>query len=188
MIPNFNLTTSGIISNHFVKNDITTFHEAIKYIRQLHYGRSKLHYPLNILKDKKGTCSTKHACIKQIAQENNINSIKLHLCIYSMSEENTPGVGKILDRHHLDYILESHVYISYDEERYDFTFPHNNEMKWENDILIDTEIEVDQILEYKINYHKNVLEEWIKREGLKYSLKEMWQIRELCIHALQTFD
>lgn len=188
MIPNFNLTTSGHISNYFIGNEITTFYDAIKYVQKLHYGRSKLAYPLNILEDKRGTCSTKHALIKELAQENNIHSIKLHMCIYPMKEKNTTGVGKILDRYKLDYILESHVYLYYDDERYDFTFPEKSDMKWENDILIETEIDVDQITDFKIEYHKNILQDWIKRDGLKFSLKEMWQIRESCIHALQTFD
>lgn len=188
MIPNFNLTASGDISNHFIKNDIKTFYEAIKYVNKLDYGRSKLAYPLNILEDKKGTCSTKHALIKDLAQENNIKSIKLRMCIYPMAQENTPGVGKVLDRYRLDYILESHVYIYCDEERYDFTFPGKNEMKWEKDILIETEIEVDQIGDYKVEYHKNILKDWIKRDKLSFTLKEMWQIRESCIRTLQTFD
>lgn len=188
MIPNFNLAATGTISNHFLEQDIQTFHDAIKHIRQLDYGRSKLEYPLNILEDKKGTCSTKHACIKELAEENNIKSIKLFMCIYPMSEENTPGVGEVLDRYKLDYILESHVYISYDDERFDFTFPSENEMKWENDILMETEINVDQISDYKVEYHKKMLSDWIKHDNINFDLETIWQIRESCIRALQTFD
>lgn len=188
MIPNFNLTTSGRISNHFIVHEITTFYGAIKYVQMARYGRSAKEYPYNILEEQKGTCSTKHALIKELAQENNIQSIKLHMCIYPMNEKNTPGVGEVLNRHRLEYILESHVYLSYDDERYDFTFPEKSEMKWENDILIETEIDVDQISDYKVDYHKNILKEWIDRDNLHYSLKEMWQIRESCIRALQTFD
>lgn len=188
MIPNFNLTTSGTVSKYFIENEITTFYAAIKYIQQMPYGRSKLNYPHNIIENKKGTCSTKHAFIKELAQENNIHSVKLHMCIYPMSEHNTPGVGKVLQRYKLDYILESHVYLSCDDKRYDFTFPDKSDIEWENDILMETEIDVDQILDYKINYHKNILKEWITRDKLDFSLKEIWQIRESCIHALQTFD
>lgn len=188
MIPNFNLAAGGTLSNYCILHDIKTFHKAIKYISQLDYGRSKLAYPNNILEDKKGTCSTKHAFIKELAEENNIRSLKLQMCIYPMSEENTPGVGKVLERYKLDYILESHVYLSYDEERFDFTFPDRSEMKWENDILIETEIDIDQILDYKIMYHKNILLDWIERDKLDFNLKEIWQIRESCITALQTFD
>lgn len=188
MIPNFNLSTGEPLSNHFIKNDILTFHQAIEHIRKLHYGRSKLAYPNNIIKDQKGTCSTKHACIKELAEENNIRSIKLCLCIFPMNENNTPGVGAVLDRYKLEYLLESHVYISYDDKRYDFTFPERSEMKWENDILIETQIDVDQIKDYKVAYHKNILSDWIEHDKLPFTLKELWQIRESCIHALQTVD
>lgn len=188
MIPNFNLSTGGLISDHFIKNDILTFYEAINHIRKLHYGRSKYKYPNNILKDLRGTCSTKHACIKELAEENNIYSIDLNMCIYPMHEGNTPGVGKILNRYKLEYMLESHVYITYGDERFDFTFPEKNEMKWENEILIETSIDVDQIKEHKAAYHKNILKDWIERDKLPYSLKELWQIRESCILALQTVD
>ncbi len=188
MMPNFNLAATGIISNHLVNKGITTFYEAIKHIRELDYGRSKLPYPRNILEDNKGTCSTKHACVKELASENNIHSVKLCMCIYPMSEENTPGVGPILERYKLDYILEAHVYISYDDERFDFTFPHNNEMKWENDILIEQEIGVNQIFDYKLAYHKKILQDWITHDKINYDLITLWQIRESCIRALQTFD
>lgn len=188
MIPNFNLSSGGAISDHLISKKILTFYDALRYISNLPYSRSKLKYPKNIIKDEKGTCSTKHAFIKELADENNIRSIDLCMCIYPMMESNTPGVGGILDRFKLDYILEAHVYITYDDIRYDFTFPDKKELSWESDILMETSIDVDQIGDYKVNYHKNVLKEWIERDGLDFSLSDIWQIRESCIRALQTFD
>ncbi|MDR7834247.1 hypothetical protein [Riemerella anatipestifer] len=54
-----------------------------------------------------------------------------------------------------------------------------------NRLVFEIEIEYNQINDYKINIHKNFLKEWIKAEGLDYSLDEIWKIREECIQALQ---
>ena len=184
-LPNFNLTGGNPVSDQFLIKKIKTFHDAIRHIHNLPYGRNK--NPRNIasiIREGVGTCSTKNACLKTLAEENEIHSINLTLCIFSMTEQNTPGVGRILDAYALPYVLEAHTFLSYDNVRYDFTFPGNSEKLWEPDILIETTIDPDQILDYKISYHKSILKDWIQRDNIPYTLDKMWHIREACIQAL----
>jgi hypothetical protein len=61
-------------------------------------------------------------------------------------------------------------------------------MKWECDILMEKEITVDQISDYKREYHKNMLADWIAHYKLDFNLKTLWQIRQSCIRALQTIN
>ena len=53
------------------------------------------------------------------------------------------------------------------------------------DILIEIAIDTDQIGDWKKQYHQSVLEEWLKRDQLDYTLEELWRIRENCIAALE---
>lgn len=188
MLPNFNLSATGRISIDFMEKDIKTFHQAIQYVKNIPYGRGKKKYPFNLLKENKATCSTKHALIKELAQENNIYSIQLMMGIYTMDKENTPKIEQILTRYNLDYMLEAHVYLMHNDLRYDYTFPDNHEMDWESSILMEMEIDVDQIFDYKVQYHKKILQDWIDRDKLNFTLQKLWEIRESCIHALQTYD
>jgi len=185
MIPNFRISEEGSVSDRFKKRGIDTFHDAARFVHNLPYGRNKRpEKPFTIIAEGRGTCSTKHACLKILAEENNINSIEFHMCVFPMKESNTPGVGTVLKEHSLDYILEVHTYLSYDNERYDFTFPGLNDKSWETDMLIETNIDADQIGEWKKNYHRNILQDWIDRNKTPYSLEELWSIREKCIAAL----
>ncbi len=185
MLPNFRLTKDQPLSKRFNNKGIDTYHDAIRYIQKLPYGRNTTTENVTIiLSEGKGTCSTKHACLKTLAEENEINSIEFHLSIYTMDSNNTPKVAKVLKKYKLDYILEAHTYLFYDNERFDYTFPESNKKPWENDILIETNIDADQVGAWKKEYHQSILKDWIKRENLNYSLDEIWAIREECIAML----
>ncbi|RMB59508.1 hypothetical protein EAX61_07950 [Dokdonia sinensis] len=185
MLPNFRLSNDKPLSERFRNKGMDTFHDAIRYVQKLPYGRnSSTRKASIILTEGKGTCSTKHACLKTLAEENEINSIDFNLAIYSMNGENTPGVGQVLKKYNLDYILEAHTYLSYDSERFDYTFQKANNRAWEKDILIEIPIDADQVGSWKKEYHQSVLKSWIKREKMPYSLDEIWDIREECIKAL----
>lgn len=185
MLPNFRISEKGSVSDRFRKKDIDTFHDAVRYINSLPYGRNRNpEKPFTIIVEGIGTCSTKHACLKILAEENNINSIELHVSIYAMNGVNTPSAGKVLKRYNLKYLLAAHTYLSYAGKRFDFTHPGNNNNLWENDILIEIPLDSDQIGDWKNTYHKSVLIDWIKRDKIPYTLDEVWIIREKCIDTL----
>lgn len=184
-LPNFNLTKGKPVSDEFIKKDIKTFHDAIRHIHSLPYGRNKTpEYIETVIIEGVGTCATKSSCLKTLAEENEIHSISLNLCIYPMNEQNTPGVGQVLDRYNLEYILEDHTFLSYANERYDYTFPNHSEKLWEPDILIEITIDPDQILDYKVSFLKSIHKDWIQRDHIPYTPEELWDIREQCIQAL----
>lgn len=184
-LPNFNLTKGKPVSDEFLKKDIKTFHDAIRHIHNLPYGRNKTpEYIETVIIEGVGTCATKSSCLKTLAEENEIHSISLNLCIYPMNEKNTPGVGQVLDQYELEYILEDHTFLSYANERYDYTFPNRSEKLWEPDILIEITIDPDQILDYKVSFLKSIHKDWIQRDHIPYTPEELWDIREQCIQTL----
>jgi hypothetical protein len=114
MIINFDIKPIGIISNKFLSHHIYTFDEATKFVRQLPYGRNNDKTDLTtIFYDNCGTCSTKHAILKQLANENNFNDLKLILGLFRMNAINTPKISETLKKSKLVYIPEAHNYLKY---------------------------------------------------------------------------
>ena len=186
ILPNFNLTPGTTVANIFITQDIFTFYDAIRAVHTLPYGR--IENPVEfatIIMEGKGTCSTKHATLKALAEEHAIYGLKLEMAIYAMNRENTEGIGGLLKKYNLPYILEAHIYLRYDDEIYDYTFHNTREMPWRDAVLVESTIDTDQIVNFKKEYHRAVLNDWIVRDNLPYSLDELWSIREECIKALE---
>jgi len=185
IIPNFTIKPGNTVGDIFRNKGIHTFYDAIRAVHKLPYGRTK--NPLDfgsIMIEGKGTCSTKHATLKALTEEHAIYGLQLALVIYAMDHKNTPGIGNILTSYNLPYMLEAHTVLMYDDEMYDYTFPGTYDMKWRDAVLLQTTIDTDQINDYKVEYHKSVLEDWIERDKLAYTLEEIYNIREQCIVAL----
>src|ERR1700740_2919474 len=108
----FDITSSSFISVAFREKGIHSFRKACDYVKQLPYRRnSDKTYLLCVFTENCGTCSTKHALLKQLAEENNATDIKLVLGIFKMNGSNTPAVKQILDEAGLNHIPEAHNYL-----------------------------------------------------------------------------
>lgn len=182
-LPNPLIVGQGTISNQFLSLGIDNLYGAINYIHQLPYSRisNKSDFSL-VLKEKCGTCSPKHALIAALAQELNI---ELVLCagILIMNANNMPAITGILKQYSLSGIPEAHVYLEYNHQKLDVTFPNQNTFK-SYSYIKEINITPEQITNFKDQWHRQAIEEWIKTEKLTYQLDEVWKIRELCINAL----
>src|SRR5690606_23950516 len=156
------------------------------YIQQLPYGRNSNRCNFNlVLKEHKGTCSTKHAVLAEIAKENNIPKIKLILGIYKMCEENTPGVGSVLSKWDLKYIPEAHCYLKIKNNIIDLTRNTISSISFSSSLLSEEEITPIKIGSYKVKKHQAYLKEWIMTEAIPYNFNDIWNIREACIANLK---
>jgi hypothetical protein len=182
-LPNAPIAGEGTISNQFLSLGIHNLYDAIHYIHQLPYSRiSKKSDPSLVLTEKCGTCSPKHALIATLAKELNI---ELVLCtgILIMNAKNMPAIAGILKEYALNGIPEAHVYLKYNHQKLDVTFPNQNIFK-SYGYVKEMNITPEQITNFKDEWHRQAIEEWIKTEKLTYQLDEIWKIRELCINAL----
>lgn len=162
-----------------------TWADSLDFIQKLPYGRNSNRFdPSLVILEMKGTCSSKHAALKMLAEENDIRNVKLILCLYKMSALNTKGVGSILEKYHLEYLPEAHCYLSINGLKQDFTNINSDLAHIENDILEETEIEAQQVGEFKVEYHKAFIKKWLQLNRVEYSFTEVWNIREQCIAAL----
>jgi hypothetical protein len=182
---NFSLSLNFPLSKLLLTKEITDFKNAIAYINQLPHRRTsdRSDYSL-IIPENKGTCSTKHAFLKQLAIENSQEFVELYIGIYQMNETNTKGVGSVLTKYNLDYIPEAHTYLKINGNLLDITRTTENNTSFEDSLLAEEQILPHQIGDFKVNWHQDFLKQWIIDEQLSYSFKEIWKIREECILAL----
>lgn len=183
---NFTIESEGKFSSLFRELEIYSFQDACKYIQALKYGRisDRSDFSL-VLSEQKGTCSSKHALLTELALENGIEDLELICGIYLMNAETNPKITPILDKYHLTQIPECHVYFRYKNERYDFTGIGFDIKKVEPFIVREQRIEPNQSIEWKVKIHKNYIESWLKRKSeISFDFEQIWAIREEIISIL----
>lgn len=164
--------------------NIFSWDELLKSVKKLPYGRNSNRHDLSlILTEQKGSCSSKHAFLKAVANENNLPNIQLILGMYKMNAKNT-NIGTTISDTNLDYIPEAHCYLKIDGIRTDVTSENASFSKIEDVILEEIEIEPHQVAEFKVDYHKDFIRNWISEEKIDKSFEDVWTIRERCIEYL----
>ena len=71
-------------------------------------------------KEKKGTCTSKHAVIAGLAEELNIPLYK-YVCVYKFTEEISTGANEILKRYNIPYVPMVHCFLVHKNLRFDLT-------------------------------------------------------------------
>lgn len=185
VLPDFEIKPVGEISKAFLDSGIHSYHKAIQFVRELPYGRNPDKDNLKtVLIDCKGTCSTKHALLKTLADENGVRNLELKLGIFRMNAQNTPPVAATLEANKLPYIPEAHMYLKYENQIFDFTRRHSMPEDFEEDLISEQNLLPDQINQYKVDLHKKFLAGWIAEKNIPFKLDEVWAIREQCIQDL----
>ena len=164
---------------------IQTWNDLIIHTKNLPYGRNSNRTDLTlVISEGKGSCSSKHAFLKKVADLNNIPNIKLILGMYKMSEINTPGIGNPMSDNNIPFIPEAHCYLSINNKKTDITSENADFSALTKDIIQEIEIKPEQVAQFKVSYHKEYLKSWIKENNIPFSFNEIWSIREECIFNL----
>ncbi|MDR0229998.1 MAG: hypothetical protein LBI72_13205 [Flavobacteriaceae bacterium] len=184
---NFKIESSAPLSKAFVELNIIDYKQACDYIRYLPYKRNKdRDNLLNVLEEQQGVCSTKHAVLRKLALENNHPEVELILGIFKMDANYAPAIKSTLEQAGLDYIIEGHTYLKYNNNYYDYTTDKSDYGLFGGKVIGEIIYEYNQIGDYKIELHKKFIEEWlIENPNVAYTLDEIWKIREQCISDLQ---
>ncbi|WP_339625583.1 hypothetical protein [uncultured Winogradskyella sp.] len=181
---NFKLSNNGTLSKLCLDHNLITFEDVCHFITHLPYGRNtnRSDY-ISIIKEHKGTCSTKHAFLKQLGIEQHLDALNLCIGIYKMNLNNTPGVATVLSDNNLSYIPEAHTYLKYKDTIIDVTTVKRT-LTFYDSLLYETIIQPHQIGVYKLQLHKQFLKSWIEEDDVPYNFETLWNIREACILAL----
>lgn len=179
------LTSKDALIQMLHQKAIKSWDDLITYVQYLPYGRNENRYDFSlVLKEGKGTCSSKHALLKAIANANNVKGVKLILGMYKMNQGNTPKIGDTISKHGLDHIPEAHCYLKLNNCTVDITTPNHQFEKLAADIIEEIEIEPDQVNTFKVDYHQAFLKKWMQESNISMSFDELWHIREQCIQKL----
>ena len=182
---NFEIVSKKPLSTLVVNKNMNTFHDVLNYVANLPYQRISDFEKLNlVLEEGRGTCSSKHAFLAQLAIENNIEGLQLVIGIYTMNGNNTPAVASILKRHMLKDIPEAHTYLKYNDSYYDFTSNTIDVNNFLDDLVIEKEIFPNRITREKEIFHMLFIEKWREDNHVPLSISQIWSIREECIAAL----
>ena len=185
-LPNIELKTSGQVGRAFLNLGVTTYHEACRFIQHLPYRRPvDQTTPIAILHEHCGTCSSKHAVLKLLADEHAVEEIQLYIGVFKMDGVNTPKIKERLREYGLAYLPEAHTYLRYMDKIFDFTNPKSSPEDFENDVLVEREIQPGEIYVEKVKFHQEFLSSWlVMNPDVVYTLEEIWAIREKCIADL----
>ncbi|MFW9972503.1 MAG: hypothetical protein ACFFDF_20120 [Candidatus Odinarchaeota archaeon] len=175
-LPEAPIKSVGKISRMFLNLGIKSFRDACEYVHNVEYGyNTDYDDKLIFFKERKGTCTTKHAVIAGLAEELGIPLYK-HVGVYKFTEEISNGTNKILKKYNLPYVPMVHCFLIYKNFRFDLTEGNPN---GKNTIIEDFihEEKVDPFIRRKDEYllYKKVLKEKI------LLFKEMESVEERSI-------
>lgn len=181
LLPDFPLQHHSFTAQQFLALGIHTYRDAAYYVHSLPYRRNSNRGDFTlVLNERHGTCSTKHALLVQIAHDHD-QPVDLLLGMYEMNEDNTPGVGAVLQRYGIDALPEAHCCLLYKKEHIDITRQHESPARTIH-FLVQEVIQPSQIGEYKVSRHHSFLLQWCAATGLNF--ESVWNIREECIATL----
>lgn len=169
VFPDKSLSNAGVISAQFLSLGIKSFIKACQYVQEFPYGYNTDRDDLMILfKEKKGTCTTKHAVIASLAHELNL-SIEKSIGIYAMTEEIVTGTDEILEKYNLPYVPMIHCFLVYGEYRVDLSEGNNNGKNQPlEEFLFTQQVEpnISAKTEYLL-YRKALKDHILKRKEMK---------------------
>ncbi|WP_232829150.1 hypothetical protein [Aureibaculum luteum] len=181
----FQLHSNDDLTFQIRNSGVKSWKDLIDTVKRIKYGRTSKRSDLELVwTEQKGTCSSKHAFLKKVADLNKIPNVKLMLCMFKMNTVNTPSIGNALDGQPITYNPEAHCYLSIEEENIDITSSKSSFSKIKDDIIKEIEIVPEQVFQFKIDYHKDFLKKWILKEKCNLSFDQVWIIREKCIENM----
>ena len=181
-IVNFPLN-DGEFSLLFRAKGIVTFREACNFLKKIPFGRiSQINDFALVLTENIGNCSSKHAILAKLAEENLHTEIELIAGIFLMNEATHPVLKDFFKDKSYKSIPEMHCYLRCAKYRFDFTAVIDRMALIETKIVREQRIEPHQVGDWKKVLHQDYLQKWLNRNAdWQISLEHLWQDREECI-------
>jgi hypothetical protein len=188
MLIDFEIKQDFLVSNAFKTRGCKRFLDACAYVANLPYARNA--HPTNQLiplLENRGTCTTKHQLLATLAYEQGVDDLEVMIGFFKMNKQNMPAIGPVLAKYKLDYIVEAHTYLRFREVYLDFTNATSNENQdYRKTLIQELSVDTFQLFDYKVMVHQLFLENQIEIDpaAAKYTIEQLWGIREECILAL----
>jgi hypothetical protein len=172
-LPDAEIRSKGELSQRFLKLGIKTFKKACNYVHNIEYGYNTNYDDKFILfKEKKGSCTSKHAVIAGLAEELKIPLFK-HVGVYKFTEEISTDTEEILKKYEIPYVPMIHCFLVYRDNQFDLTEGNCNGKNTSIEEFIHEE-KVDPFITTKDEYllFKKVLKEKILLSNDMVGIKE----------------
>lgn len=179
------LSSEDELTRSVRSKDIETWNDLLEFVRHLPYGRNQNREDLSlVISEKMGSCSSKHALLRKIAENNQISGVELILGMFKMDHQNTPKIRSTISDHGLEYIPEAHCYLKFNGIRFDLTAVDASFEAIQKDILEEIVIAPEQVTSFKVDYHQNFLKKWMAENAVSQDFATLWSVREMCIQKL----
>lgn len=159
VLPDIKLQAGNTITEKFIRQGLSTFHEACQWVQALPYGaNSRSDDSLILFEEGYGNCTTKHGAIARLAK---IHGLPVHknLGFYRLNDEIVTGVNAIIHPHGLTFIPQIHCFLSYAEYRVDLTEGNcNGKNKTIEDYDFVVQVQPDLNSEDKRAYYREYLQ------------------------------
>lgn len=181
----FPIVGSSSWSALFRERTINDLFHALRYVRALKYERisNPTQFEL-VLKEYRGTCSSKHGLVASLAEAEGWQEVQLWNVLYEMNEENTPGVGKVLDEYGLTHLPEAHTILKIKGMVADITGLPAGASTAMDAVICEKRISALELVDGKVKWHQELMRKWLADEKVDMSFETLWAIREKCIEAL----
>lgn len=182
----FELTSDEKYSARFREAGICSFQAACDFISKLPYGRNANREEFGlVLSEGKGTCSSKHALLAELALENGHPEVELIAGIFLMNGETHSKLAHFFTGKNYPNIPECHCYLRVKGERFDFTDTSGTMELIAPKLVREQRIDPSQVSDWKIVIHKDYLQRWLNRNpAVGMTLEEIWKDREEAIRLL----
>ena len=182
-LPQFRISGDSAVCQEVRRRGFTSFGELAEHVRSLPYGRTAGNEDLcGVLREGRGTCSSKHQLLAAIAHDCGHAEIRLTVGIYEMSEANTRGVGAVLGAAAFNSIPEAHCYLTVHGRRVDLTGLAPGRSSPFEALLSEQSVPVTGLRELKLSLHRMAIASWAAGHGV--APEAAWAVREACIVAL----
>lgn len=175
----------GPLSREFLDLGCTDWKKAICYVHRIPYGRNSDFNNFHlVLEEGCGTCSTKHALLAALAEEQQF-PIELMTGLMEITAKKFPVLTSLFKKYPLIVgFVETHCYLSYQGERIDVTFPAKITYPKSSDFLKEWRITPRDIGDKKVKLHQEEMKLWIAKNNIPYTFEEIWRMREESIDQL----
>ena len=186
-LPGTPLDGPGPLGREFRDLGCETFRDAARWVQRLPYGRNADRTrPELVLQERQGTCSTKHALLALLAEEQGLD-VEMRLVFIRLDRGTSPAVAGVLERHGVDFLPEAHCVLRTAHGTVDLTHPDGSGEPPE--IFEEAAIDPEELGEPKVLRHRSRLAKLLTDDrelGKRFDLDQLWDVREECIAALKS--
>ncbi|MCO4770506.1 MAG: hypothetical protein KDA24_10795, partial [Deltaproteobacteria bacterium] len=182
-MPKLAIEPDGPLGEAFLAKGCIDFHDAVRFVRDLPWGRPSAGDALTVLTEGVATATDKHVLLASLAHELGDRELQLVLGIYRMGADASPAAAEVLSEAQLQSLPEAVVWLRWYGGDYDFSSMRAGARAL---VVLQQElVTLDKLPAYAEQRHKDFLVKFLlasRRKDLP-DLRALWTLREKVLDA-----